>query len=498
MLRRRFINKNKDDVIIITYEAETQQNFCSEDNGIKNGDELYSANLPVGGDDSIEDSNKYIFIKEDYDPILKIGHWYFKCINSNITISTGFSNINDSSKISTFMVKDMKGEYRTFTTLEISEGVEIITAGFGIAGVLGGKNDYLTTLILPQSLKYIQDCAFLGFTNITNIIGGDNLQYITPILYKYNEYYYGNVFGTGFIEYLMTTTEQYSVGKVLLRAKLEQNVNVPENFNQYYGTLFVGGEEIIESVNLPINIDTIQVGQFLNFKKLHTINLSNIITIEQTAFKNCSSLEQVYLPNVNIIRKSAFYNSNVKEVILGDSCTTIEGGSFGHCANLEVFRIPKNLEINISTSSGWGIFDSTTKNIKKVICANDSITSKSASYKLFFYSKNSIEEIIFEDNVKTVHPGITNGLRNLKKVTLSKNTEIIRQLAFNEDTSLTEIILPINLKSIEAAAFKNCTALNNIIYEGTIDEWNNVAKGTDWNLSIPATVVHCINGDVEL
>jgi len=40
--------------------------------------------------------------------------------------------------------------------------------------------------------------------------------------------------------------------------------------------------------------------------------------------------------------------------------------------------------------------------------------------------------------------------------------------------------------------------LETITYNGTIEEWNAIAKKSQWNQDIPATVVHCSDGDANI
>ena len=60
-------------------------------------------------------------------------------------------------------------------------------------------------------------------------------------------------------------------------------------------------------------------------------------------------------------------------------------------------------------------------------------------------------------------------------------------------------------------AFYNCSGLTSVNYTGTIEEWNAISKGSktieewnvinkkgNWNYNVPATVVHCTDGDVDI
>jgi hypothetical protein len=52
--------------------------------------------------------------------------------------------------------------------------------------------------------------------------------------------------------------------------------------------------------------------------------------------------------------------------------------------------------------------------------------------------------------------------------------------------------------SIEKEIFLSCSSLTSITFEGTIEQWNNIDKNTNWNSSSYITTIHCIDGDITL
>ena len=57
------------------------------------------------------------------------------------------------------------------------------------------------------------------------------------------------------------------------------------------------------------------------------------------------------------------------------------------------------------------------------------------------------------------------------------------------------IEIPSSVTFIDRDAFVFCTSLNTINFIGTIEQWNLIEKVEDWNYEVPATMVHCTDGD---
>ena len=74
----------------------------------------------------------------------------------------------------------------------------------------------------------------------------------------------------------------------------------------------------------------------------------------------------------------------------------------------------------------------------------------------------------------------------------------IGDYAFNGCTSLTSIAIPNSVTYIGDNAFGGCESLTSITFDGTMEEWGSITKGTYWNYNIQATYVQCSDGQVTL
>ena len=110
----------------------------------------------------------------------------------------------------------------------------------------------------------------------------------------------------------------------------------------------------------------------------------------------------------------------------------------------------------------------------------------------------NLESVTLSNGLDTIGESAFSLCKNLKSITIPENVIWIRESAFHKCTSLPSITIPDSVRYIEAFAFGQCTALTSITFNGTIAQWNAITKESKWNYLVPATHVHCSDGDVEL
>ena len=84
---------------------------------------------------------------------------------------------------------------------------------------------------------------------------------------------------------------------------------------------------------------------------------------------------------------------------------------------------------------------------------------------------------------------------NLKHVYLSDAVTKINDWEFLSYHSLESVNLPKDLKEIGCQAFKYCTALSDIEFDGTAEQWKQIKIGAGWHDGVPAKVVKCTDGE---
>mgnify|MGYP002516407538 CR=1 FL=1 len=105
---------------------------------------------------------------------------------------------------------------------------------------------------------------------------------------------------------------------------------------------------------------------------------------------------------------------------------------------------------------------------------------------------------LFNDFTSDVITKAFAGCTSLTSIAIPNSVKSIGDWAFLGCESLTSVTIPNSVTSIGYEAFADCTGLTSITYERTVEQWNAITKGDNWNNEVPATYVQCSDGQVEL
>lgn len=196
----------------------------------------------------------------------------------------------------------------------------------------------------------------------------------------------------------------------------------------------------VESVNLPVGLETIKTKAFRNCKNLTSIDIPYTVQeIRGNAFENDINLKSVVLhEGLKEIRGSAFkYNTSLAEINLPNSLEYLGGSAFSHCSSLISITIPKKVtEINGQT----------------------------------FEYCTSLRQINLHDDIISIHGKTFIGDVNLNNVILPSKITEVRGSTFEGCTSLTSITIPEGVTRIGGHAFYGCSSLSYVSIPSTITE----------------------------
>lgn len=115
-----------------------------------------------------------------------------------------------------------------------------------------------------------------------------------------------------------------------------------------------------------------------------------------------------------------------------------------------------------------------------------------------FYGCSSLENVNLPNNMTSIPETLFANCASLTSITIPDNVESINYRGFSDCKGLKEVVIPNKVKSIAAFAFGGCTSLTTITFKGTKEEWNSIEKDETWNIEVPATTVHCSDGDINI
>ena len=107
----------------------------------------------------------------------------------------------------------------------------------------------------------------------------------------------------------------------------------------------------------------------------------------------------------------------------------------------------------------------------------------------------NLTSVTIPDSVFSFHISSFGANENLQYINLPKYLTDIPNNCFNGCSSITSITIPSTVKSIGYWGFGNCTSLNYIAFDGTYSQWKKVTKYDYWHKDVPASVIHCSDGD---
>ena len=243
------------------------------------------------------------------------------------------------------------------------------------------------------------------------------------------------------------------------------SITIPNSVKSIEGYAFSGCSGLT-SVTLPDSLTSIGERAFSNCSSLADITIGNSVTsIGERAFSYCSSLTSVTIPNsvTSIGDESFAYCSSLANITIGNSVTSIGKRAFYRCSSITSIAIPKNIMVLKIFQGCSNLTDIQYVNGIDTLTAIDKHTFGGAKFPV----------CIIPNNVVSIGYG-----------------------AFNKSKNLHTITIPVSVKSMDAYAFYSCKSLSTIIYEGTVEQWQQIVKHKKWSKGIGSFVVECVDKEL--
>jgi len=233
-------------------------------------------------------------------------------------------------------------------------------------------------IILPSTLKYIDEYAFANCFNLTSINFVDGLETIGDYAFKstkleklnipssvnkiginpftdcsylteiqvdtlnpyYSSYNYSNTICEKENHKIISGCKKtvidetiVEIGKDAFNGTGLTEITIPNGVKTIENNCFANNALKVINTN---NVSVINDGAFMDNSKLETITFSsNLKIINSSIVSRCDKLDEVVLPNgVELICLDAFYNFLGKKVIIPNSIKVVEEKAFSYCSRL--------------------------------------------------------------------------------------------------------------------------------------------------------------------
>lgn len=320
------------------------------------------------------------------------------------------------------------------------------------------KGSKMTSLAFPDSLLEIGNNAFSECKSLTNA--------------SFNETSSLNSFGEGAFK---DCTALKSLNIPTSICTLPKDFLAMSNLNV----------SALETITLNNSLSTIEENAFKNCSSLKSVTLPNSVKkIANSAFINTTSLNHFIISensSLEVISTSAFENSALESIYLPKSLIDLQTMCFKNCTSLSEVSFSNNA-FNNSEEKVLNelVFENCTS--LKEITLPDSITTikenafKDATSLLTINTKaNEIDSNAFNNTAfsKSFTDGIVNfnGILlqytgNASNVVIPSDIKIIGKNAFKGNSKVITIHIPTNVETIKESAFENCSSLKEIIVDG--------------------------------
>lgn len=259
------------------------------------------------------------------------------------------------------------------------------------------------------------------------------------------------------------------------------SVVLPESLKEIGGSAF--SYTGLKSVHIPDRVKSIESYVFEGCEALKEAVMGKEINyIGYSAFNSCSALENIVIPeNVDSIAGFAFSDcSALTSIVIPDNVEVIDDHAFSDCEKLVSLTMGKKVR-----KIDYRAFDDCTA-LDSVYWNAEAFRGNGSEGVL----PHTFRKIVFGESVEYVPVGLCKDNANLTIVKMGSHIRTIGASAFKQCTALKEVVLPPDVANIEESAFYGCTALQAVDFPASLEYIGNTAFANTGltSLFIPSTV----------
>ena len=302
--------------------------------------------------------------------------------------------------------------------------------------------EYLTSIIIPESVTSIGNGAFWGCVNLRSINIPSNVTNI----------------GEGALSNCPGLTS----------IKVDAGNNVYDSRNDCNAIIATATDELLygcQETVIPENVTSIGNGAFLGCGNLKAITIpSSVSKIGNYSFAECSSLISLILPEglISIGDYALTFCSSLISQTIPSSVTNLGDGVFENCNSLTSVILPEGL-----TNIGIDVF-SECPNLTSVTLPQGLVSIGDRAF-----TGCNIASLTLPEGLTSIGNYAFSGCRGLRNVTLPENLKSIGIEAFAFCTNLTSIDIPSSITSINDGVFFGCSSLTSISIPNSVTFMGN-------------------------
>lgn len=214
------------------------------------------------------------------------------------------------------------------------------------------------------------------------------------------------------------------------------------------------------------------------------------------AFNSCKYLKNIVIPDSVIsIGDGAFSGcSGLTSIEIPIAVTSIGSNAFSACSSLASIEIPDAV-----MSLGAGAFIRCTGLTSVSFGENSQL--KSIGGKAFAYC-SSLTSVVLPEGVTSMGERVFQD-SGVVSVELSEELTELPNDTFFECFNLESIVIPSSITSFTGHSFYRCTALESVIFNGTMEQWLAISKPNGWNIDAYSVgyytfKIYCTDGTLDV
>ena len=276
----------------------------------------------------------------------------------------------------------------------------------------------------------------------------------------------------------------------------------------YYNSLYAPSRDTVflntaSITKVVFNGDFVPANVCYGCGSLRTVEiLENVKYIYSSAFEGCTSLTDVSFATTSLYLDGRYQFArctNLETVVLPEGLTNLDLYMFEGCSKLKNITIPSTITY-IADRPFWdcyaleNVYISDLEAYCKIVYDNSFRDSCAMGFAKHLYLNGElIINLVIPDTVTKI-PAHAFSSVDIQTVVIPDSVVSIGEYAFSDCSSLTSVTLPESVTTFASGIFHSCTALTNITFEGTVEEWNAINKGENWDSYSDNYAVYCTDG----